>query len=616
MATPRVRELEAELALARRRLSSLASRYETSFEKVTIANETLRRRNRELERLGREHSERNEHLSSEADRLRAILAEEQETIDVLERRAADLRSLMDAAGAATLLLDPDLRILRYTARIAELFHLREADRGRPVSELAHRLDYPDLLSDARRVLDEDGSIEREVPDDRGRWYFVRVAAHRADGAPSADAPADGPPSEGVVFVLVEVTRRKQLEDRLRQAEKMEAIGQLAGGVAHDLNNLLTVQRGSLSVLRERLGEELALAAVDEVERATDRAAVLTRQLTAFSRKQRLDERELDLPALVADTRDLLTRVVPERIEFRTDVAHDRLYVRADPTQLDQVILNLVANAVDAIPGGGTVVVSVDAAELTPADAREIPWEIDPGRYVRLSVSDTGVGMDTETAGRALEPFYTTKPRGQGTGLGLASVFGIVKQSDGHLFIDSAPGQGTTVRVLLPRRKGPGGAGSSPVREPAGGTARETADGNANETADEGESEPPAARGILLVEDDDAVRRVARRTLERAGHTVAEATTGAEALDMARELGSRIELVVSDIVMPEMNGIELYRRLARQRPDLAVVLMSGYSENEIHGDVHDTGAVFLAKPFTPEQLLRGVADALAANRPGQ
>ena len=386
----------------------------------------------------------------------------------------------------------------------------------------------------------------------------------------------------------ELSRTK---DQLSQAQKMEAIGQLAGGIAHDFNNLLTVIIGRSEILRSRLEGDAALGRHVELLRQTAyRAADLTRQLLAFSRKQILQPRALDLNALVTGIEKMLRRLIGEHIGFTTVLAPDLGAVRADPGQLEQVIMNLVVNARDAMPQGGRVTIETANVELDSAFVRSHPGSR-PGSYVMLAVSDTGAGMDQATQMRLFEPFFTTKGPGRGTGLGLATVYGIVKQSDGYITVESAPGRGARFGIYLPRiavRAEPPDAPAAPA---------ETALGS--ET-------------ILLVEDETGLRDLAREVLQQEGYRVLEARHGPDAFLVAEAHEGPIHLLTTDVVMPHMSGRELAERLAALHPEMAVLYMSGHTDDAIvqHGALAP-GTAFLPKPFTPDALLQRVRQVLDA-----
>jgi signal transduction histidine kinase/CheY-like chemotaxis protein len=382
---------------------------------------------------------------------------------------------------------------------------------------------------------------------------------------------------------------RESEEQLRQSQKMEAVGRLAGGIAHDFNNMLTVIQGFSQLLLGSLGPQTpAHGQVEEIHMAAQRAAALTQQLLAFSRKQPRKPRALDLNAVIAGMGAMLQRLLGEDIRLVTSPGSLPGHVWADPNQFEHVIINLAINARDAMPRGGTLTVATENVELDGSFTQTHPGPR-PGSYVLLAVDDTGVGMNADTLAHCFEPFFTTKPKGQGTGLGLATVYGIVKQSDGEIYIASEPGQGTKVRVYLPRVE-----------------ARSMAIVSAP---------PPAvlyrgAETVLLAEDELGVRKLVREVLEQAGHTVLEAASGPAALQAAKGYAGAIQLLLTDVVMPEMSGPELAKQLTTARPELKVLYMSGYTEEAIlqHGML-SAGITLLQKPFSKDDLLRRVRDVM-------
>jgi two-component system cell cycle sensor histidine kinase/response regulator CckA len=391
----------------------------------------------------------------------------------------------------------------------------------------------------------------------------------------------------------DITQRKSLEAQLLQAQKMEAVGRLAGGVAHDFNNLLTVILGSAELLLDSLGRNHPeREEAEEIRKAALRAADLTRQLLAFSRQQILAPQVLDLNEVVANMDKMLRRVIREDIDLRTVPSRDLRAVRADRGQLEQVVMNLAANARDAMPTGGKLTIETANVELDEAYARAHATA-KPGSYVMLAVSDTGVGMDAETRARLFEPFFTTKPKGKGTGLGLATVYGIVKQSGGYIWVYSEPGRGTTFKIYLPRVED--------AAVPSGSTP----------------AAPPSLRGsetILLVEDQEEVRRLTHRVLEARGYTLLVAASGIEALRVAEAHPGPIHLLVTDVIMPAMSGREVGLLLAPARPETKVLYVSGYADESIvHHGVLEPGIAFLQKPFTAEALARKVREVLDTPR---
>ncbi len=389
---------------------------------------------------------------------------------------------------------------------------------------------------------------------------------------------------GVLGVYQDITAHKQLEDQLRQAQKMEAVGRLAGGIAHDFNNLLTVINGSAELLRESMhsssdARELATAISD----AGERAAALTRQLLAFGRRSVLEPRVMELSTAIAAAGNMVGRLIGEDIDFRT-VSSEPVWVRADAGHLDQVILNLVLNARDAMPEGGTLTIRTRAAEVTAEDSRAHP-DARPGPYAVLTVADTGCGMSDEVKTRLFEPFFTTKGIGKGTGLGLATVYGIVTQAGGHIRVTSTLGSGSEFAVYLPRVQPPASMARSQPSEPAGRGGSET---------------------LLLAEDEDEIRKFVGGVLRTAGYTVLEASNGVEALRVASQYRERIDLLVTDVVMPQLGGRGLAEALTARHPGLRVLYLSGYTNDAVvRLGIEETQVAFLQKPFTPNTLIRKV-----------
>ena len=391
-------------------------------------------------------------------------------------------------------------------------------------------------------------------------------------------------------IMVDITERKLLETQLQQSRKMEAVGRLAGGIAHDFNNLLTIITGYTDLALSRPGVPLELRTdIERVENAAGRAAALVRQLLAFSRKQVLQPKTLDLNAIVVNLDSLLRRLIDDNIAMVTRVQDDLGKVKADPAQIEQVIMNLVVNARDAMPNGGRLVLETTNLDLDRAYANE-HLSVKPGRYVMLAVSDTGIGMDEQTLGHIFEPFYTTKESGRGTGLGLSTVYGIVKQSGGYIWVYSEPGKGSTFKVYLPR-----------VAEQVE------------------ESTPPLAqledkRGtetILLVEDEQAVRDLIVTLLSQRGYEVIVARHPAHAEQIAAKFPHEIHLLLTDVVMPGTSGRELAARIGARRPGIRVLYMSGYTENVItSGGMLEKGLAFLQKPFSPAFLSQKVREVLS------
>ena len=392
-----------------------------------------------------------------------------------------------------------------------------------------------------------------------------------------------------LVLAIDVTEQRRLEDQLRQSQKIEAVGQLAGGIAHDFNNLLTVIKGNVELSLHQLPPASPLRNdLDQIAHAASRAALLTRQLLAFSRKQVLKPTVLDLTEVVAEAERMLRRVIGEDLTFVTELAPTVSRVTADRGQIEQVLVNLVVNARDAMPAGG--VLTVATGDVTFSTSEAAAHRIMAGPYVTLRVSDTGVGMDEATRSRIFEPFFTTKPVGRGTGLGLATVHGVVHQSGGFVTVESTPRVGSSFTVFLPR--------TTRLENPSRATARGDAIERGSET-------------ILLVEDEDEVRTVARRVLTEAGYTVLEAANASEAIEIFDRSRSEVSMLVSDVVMPGLNGHELSQILRRRAPTLRTLFVSGYSFDARGDSSGFDDESFLAKPYDPTDLARRVRSILDA-----
>jgi two-component system, cell cycle sensor histidine kinase and response regulator CckA len=394
---------------------------------------------------------------------------------------------------------------------------------------------------------------------------------------------------GAAGISRDVTEHRRLEDEFRQAQKMEAIGRLAGGIAHDFNNILTAISANAELAMEDLApdhpvrEDLA-----EIRRAGTRAAALTRQLLAFSRKQVLQPQTINLNTIVHSVEEMLRRVIGEDIVLTPDLMPNLSFVRADPTQLEQVLMNLAVNARDAMPQGGHLTITTRDVDLT--DDPALPEDLPSGWYVLLEVKDTGIGMDANTRARIFEPFFTTKEPGKGTGLGLSTVYGIVRQSGGFITLESERTKGTCFKLFLPRA--------------------EELEAKRGRISGENAQVRGGSETLLLVEDEAAVRTPLKRALERLGYTVLTASNGIEAMAIARTHESKIDMLVSDVVMPEMGGRELADNLRAMNPDLPVVFMSGHSDEAVasHGALA-SGAVFMAKPFAIQSMVQKIREVL-------
>jgi two-component system, cell cycle sensor histidine kinase and response regulator CckA len=443
----------------------------------------------------------------------------------------------------------------------------------------HPEEHRRLIDEFRRTGRLDG-IEVKWKRKDGSAVTIRISGRAVS---SADEPAD------VLEAIAEdVTDRRALEDQFRQAQKMEAVGRLAGGVAHDFNNLLMVISGYAEVILTDLKFDHPLREkAYAIQQASDRATTLTRQLLAFSRKQLLELKVVDVNAIVADMERLLRPLIGENVALSARLAPEAGYTRADAGQLEQVLMNLVVNAKDAMPNGGKLTIQTQSIVLDESHHRGQTF-IRPGNYVMLSVSDTGTGMDKETQSRIFEPFFTTKDKGKGTGLGLSTVYGIVKQSGGYVMVQSEEGRGTTFQIYLPRVEGTTEKQVAPV---AGTTVGGT------ET-------------VLLVEDEESVRQLVRDTLEARGYKVVEAEDGEVGLAAANRYEGKIDLVITDVVMPGLSGRELVERLAKTRPETKVLYLSGYTEDAVISEgTLESGTAFLQKPFTLQNLSKKVREVL-------
>jgi two-component system cell cycle sensor histidine kinase/response regulator CckA len=513
--------------------------------------------------------------------------------DVSERRKAEAalreseeryRTLVEGVRDIIFALSPEGTIASLNPAFETITGWRREEWvGQPFERLVHPEDLPLALELLGRV------VRGEL---RPASQF-RVRTAKGDyrvGEFSATPQLHEGRLVGILGIGRDVTERVQLEQQLRQAQKMEAVGRLAGGIAHDFNNILTAITGYADLLLEDLGAtDPRRQDADEIHKAADRAAGLTRQLLAFSRQQVLQPTVLEVNKLVSDLEKMLRRLLGEDVELGTRLAPTTGRVKADPGQLEQVIMNLAVNARDAMPNGGKLTLETGNVDLDEAYAAD-HYPARAGPFVLLAVSDTGIGMSEETQAHMFEPFFTTKEKGKGTGLGLATVYGIIKQSGGFIWVYSEVGHGTTFKLYLPRVEELAERASQPAQAPA-----------------------RAARGtetVLVVEDEAPVRSVARQVLERHGYTVLEAPSAEAALDIATRYSGTIHLLLTDVVMPGLNGRELATRLANLRPDARVIFMSGYTDDAVtrHG-VLEPGSAYVQKPFTPDAIARKVREVL-------
>jgi two-component system, cell cycle sensor histidine kinase and response regulator CckA len=513
-------------------------------------------------------------------RVRRELLERDELFHLITENAEDMIAVVDFNGNRIYNSPAYYRVLGYTAE--------ELKKSKPHEQI-HPDDRANLVAAALEAQQQGVGrrVEYRMSHKDGSWRLLESTA--------SVVPSKSGPATKMVVVNRDITERRQLEEKFRQAHKMEAIGRLSGGIAHDFNNLLGVIIGYAEILQEKLGERDPLrVSADEIVKAGNRAASLTRQLLAFSRQQVLESEVLDLNEIVVDIEKMLRRVIGEDIELGADLDPDLGHVKADRSQLEQLFLNLAVNARDAMPDGGKFLIETRAFEMTEEYVRSYPYPVNTGSYARVTVRDTGMGMDADVQVRIFEPFFTTKEKGKGTGLGLSTVYGVVKQSGGYIEVHSEIGKGAAFAIYFPT-----------VQETTSQTKPHqilNAASVAHET-------------ILLVEDEDSLRTLSRNLLELSGYTVLEARNGDEALRIAKNRTSNIDLLLTDIVMPGINGRELAKKLLIEMPQLKVVYMSGYAGQTL-GEINIFGknAYYLQKPFSREHLAQKIRDALESFEP--
>ncbi|HEX7087016.1 MAG TPA: PAS domain S-box protein, partial [Vicinamibacterales bacterium] len=502
------------------------------------------------------------------------------------------RSLVELAGSVIVVIGADGTITEFNREAEAFFGRSRKDvLGRPyLDACVPAAQRSAIAADLERIRGGEPLHGREstwVLDDGSQksflWNATRLTGQT--GAPQ------------VLVIGQDITELRRLEHQLLLAQRMEGIGRLAGGIAHDFNNLLTAILGHAEMAQGDVGaNDPARGNIAEITRAASRAADLTRQLLAFARRQIIEPRIVDLNGLVVTVDRLLRRLVGEDVELVTVLDPELWRVRIDPGQFEQVLVNLVVNARDAMPSGGTLVIETRNVHLDEEFARQHAT-VQPGPHVLLAVSDTGTGMDEEVLAHIFEPFFTTKEVGKGTGLGLATCYGIVKQNKGSIWVHSERGVGTTFRIYLPRAEG----AAAPL--------------DAGETR-AAEQPPRGTETVLLVEDELLVRNLAADALRQHGYNVLAASTGLEALDLAMQTPKPLDVLVTDVVMPQMGGPQLAERLLAERPGIKVLFISGYSDMALmrHGRLLP-GTALLQKPFTPGQLVRRVRELLDANNGG-
>jgi len=509
-------------------------------------------------------------------RFRQRVREREELFRLIGENAADMIALVDADGKRLYSSPSYKKLLGYSDE-----------------ELQQTTFYEHIHPDDRALVAAAANEARQSGIGRRVEYRIRRKDDSWLVVESTSSLVQNQGSAGKKMVIVnrDITERKQLEEQLYLSQKLEAIGRLSGGVAHDFNNLLGVIIGYSEALQRQMGADHPFReAIEEIQNAGNRAAALTQQLLAFSRKQVLEPKVIDLNMVVSEVQKMLRRLIGEDIALKISLNERLGMVKADRGQIDQVILNLAVNARDAMPKGGKLIIETLNAELTEADMNRYRYVI-PGPYVLLKVTDTGCGMGAELQTHIFEPFFTTKEQGKGTGLGLATVYGVIKQSGGYIWVESDVGKGATFKVYLPR-----------VEEARNAAPERTTFGR-----------PQRSRTILLVEDEHSLRKLTRNTLQEAGHTVLEACDAAEALDVSKRTDSPIDLLLTDVVMPGMSGRMLADELATLRPGIKVIYMSGYTDGDVatHG-VLQSGISFLRKPFTRDALIGRVDEVLSVS----
>ena len=513
-------------------------------------------------------------------------AEQQQALELAREGLNRQRMVTETSADAIVTIDEDSRILFANPATVRIFGHAAADLpGMPLTDL-----MPDFLR-ARHSAAISRYLETNTR--TMAWHAIELAGLRADGTEFpvevsfAEFPIDG--RRTFTGTIRDISERKQLESQLVESQRMEAVGRMAGAIAHDFNNILTAVSGYATLVKDQLPpSDPVQADVDGIQHAAAGATSLVRQLLAFSRRQVLHPQLVDLTKTVDDILPMLQRLIDERVTVEWNRPRAPVTsIEADPAQLDQVVLNLALNARDAMPDGGTITIEVADVDLD-ADYARTHLEVEPGPYVMLAVSDTGMGMDRETMAHVFEPFYTTKRAGQGTGLGLATVYGIVKQSHGSLTVYSEPGHGSTFKVYFPQAEGVAAERRSTPQPHAAAGAGET---------------------ILVAEDEESVRELVRTLLDRLGYRVLVANDGLEAVTIAER--ERPHLLLTDVIMPGLAGPEVARRVRELHPGTPVLFMSGYTAGAI--DRHslvESGATLLHKPFTPAVLASAVRTALA------
>lgn len=571
------------------------------------ANEALRQYQDHLEKLVEERTGDLRHEITERERIEMALRESEEryrrmfqaaSVSLWEEDISQLKFML--AGLEQDGVD-DLRT--YLAGHPEFVYeavqaIRVIDVNEMTLQIYQAQSKEELLGSLDKTLALEAlpafrehilAIAEQKPYFESESYACTLQGRKINILLRATTPPAVVGFETMLVSIMDITEHKRLEEQLRQSQKMEAIGRLAGGVAHDFNNLLTSMLGHAALALESTSlDEPSRSDIEMIQRSAERAADLTFQLLAFARRQLIEPKVLNLNELIFSIHKMLRRLIGENIELVILPAPELGWVKADPGQLEQILLNLSINARDAMPNGGKLIIETTNITLTQKQIWEHA-EIKPGEYIILTVSDTGIGMSEEVKARIFEPFFTTKAEGRGTGLGLATCFGIIKQNNGHIWLSSEENKGTTFRVYLPRVVAAGRQLSPPV---------------------ETTGLPQGTETILLVEDDALVRGLAARVLNRQGYHLLEAANGHEALSFIHEYGHDIQLLISDLVMPGVSGKALAEQLQAAHPGVKILFISGYTDHIInHHGILEAGIHFLQKPFLPIKLARKVREVL-------
>lgn len=553
-----------------------------SFKSLKQSEEALRKAHDELELRV---AERTAELANANEALQAEIIERSRAEEALRAAAEEWRSTFDSTTDGISIHDSNGNILRANAALGRLLGVYPDDMiGKKCYHLFHEKENPIEDCPMAKSVQEKNTVNTEIFEPfLNRWLSITCSPLFRDKE-----------AIGVIHVARDITGRKKLEDQLRHAQKMEVIGQLAGGIAHDFNNILNAIMGFGSLIEMNMKEDDPNRIhLKEILNAGERAVHLTQGLLAFSRKQVIDPKPLNLNEIIKGVEKFLMRIIGEDIELKTSLSDCGLTVMVDGSQMQQVLMNLATNARDAMPNGGDLIIEAKQVGLDVEFIKRHGYG-EAGRYALLTVTDSGIGMDEKTRERIFEPFFTTKELGRGTGLGLAMVYGIIKQHDGFINVYSEPGKGTTFKIYLPLIKSEveEKVSAMPAAYPEGGTEI-----------------------VLVAEDDRAVRKLTKDILERFGYKVIAAEDGEEAIKKFKENKKEIQLLLLDVIMPKKNGKEVYEEIRKINPGIKTIFLSGYTADLIHKKgILEEGLNFMLKPVSPKELLRKVREALDKKAP--